>query len=122
MSRSAPERRPDRRLVQQAVEQGVHPGYEGDWFLLEGFAEIGQRPWARDQNIVRATYEKAEEVHGERKDMVERKRGQHMIAFAHVVAAETKELRHVHDQIAVRQSRTLAHPRGAARILQARNG
>jgi hypothetical protein len=39
----------------------------------------------------RATYEKAEEVHGERKDMVERKRGQHMIAFAHFVASETDE-------------------------------
>ena len=33
-------------------------------------------------------------------------RGQHMIAFPHVVAAETKELRHVHDQIAVRVNRT----------------
>ena len=76
----------------------------------------------RDQNIVRATYEKAEEVHGERKDMVERKRGQHMIAFPHIVAAETKELRHVRDQIAVRQHRPLAHPRGATRILQTRGG
>jgi hypothetical protein len=53
-------------------------------------------------NIVRAMYGKTQEVHGERKDMVERERGQDMIAFPHVVAAETKELRHVHDQIAVR--------------------
>jgi hypothetical protein len=46
---------------------------------------------------MRATYEKTQQVHGESEDMIERERGQNMIAFPHVVAPETYELRHVHD-------------------------
>ena len=110
------------RFVQQTIEQGVHPSDDGYGLFLEGLAEIAQRPRAGDQNIVRATYEKTQEVHGERKDMVERQRGQDMIAFPHVVAPETEPLRHVHDQISVRQHRPLAHARRAAGILQACDG
>ena len=41
---------------------------------------------------------KPKEVHGEREDMVERQHGQNMVAFAHVIAPETEELRDIHDQ------------------------
>jgi hypothetical protein len=57
-----------------------------------------------------------------RRRALRRKFLEDLIAFPHVIAAETKELRHVHDQIAARQHRPLAHARGAARILQTGDG
>src|SRR5207245_8746801 len=103
-------------------EQGIDPRDEGYVLRFEGLAEVGQRLWARNQNIVRATHKKTQQVHGESEDMIEWERGQNVIVFAHVVAPETKELRHVHDQIAVRQHRPLAYARGTAGILQTGDG
>ena len=54
--------------------------------------------------------------------MIERERGQDVIAFPHVIAPKTDELGHVREQIAVGRHRPLAHARGAAGILQACHG
>src|ERR1700730_1225664 len=67
---------------------------------------------------MRATNEKTQEVHGERKDMVEWQRGENVVAFPHVGTPETEELRRVYNQIAMRQHGPLANARGSAGILQ----
>jgi hypothetical protein len=66
-------------LVEQRVEQRVHPGEPGDRVVLEGALEVAGRPRRGDQDVAPAHVVEADEVHGEREDVVERQRGEHRL-------------------------------------------
>ena len=108
-------------VIKQRVKQGVHPRHGGERIFRQLFHQARDIARVGDEDVLTTQFNKQQAVHGQRKDVIQRKRGDHHL-FARM---QQRPVGGVHlfkvcQHIAVGEHGPFGDAGGPARILQKR--
>ena len=108
-------------VIKQRVKQGIYPGHGGERVFCQLFHQPRNITRVSNQHVLTAELNKQQAVHGERKDVIQRKRGDHHL-FARMQQRPVGgiDLLKVRQHVAVGQHCAFRHAGGTAGILQER--
>ena len=108
-------------IVKQRVKQGVHAGHGGERVFRQLFNQPRNVARVGDQYVLTAKLDKQQAVHGQRKNVIQRKRGDHkLLARVQQWPVGGVHLFKVRQHITMGQHRPFSHAGGTAGVLQER--
>ncbi len=108
-------------VIKQRVKQGIDPGHSGERVFRQLFNQPRNVAWVGDQHVLTAQLNKQQAVHGQRENVIKRKRGDdHLFARMQQRPVGRIHLLKVRQHIAVSQHGAFGHAGSATGVLQER--